>query len=315
MPRFFLRRLVFILGSLLVANFTGFAYAHLALYIHASRNPFFAPTEKPAPILSAYWLYLQKIFSLDFGTVRLGAGLPVSQAVSEALSASLGLMLLAFTLSLVLGLWVGFTAVRADPPRVAIWLAPLATMGLAMPSFYLGTLLIIGTLYYVILQPQATFSLPVAGFGWDTHLIFPVLALMLRPTVQIAQLTSGLLVGELNHRYIVTARAIGNTWETVQWKHALRNILAPVILNMAASFRFLVGELLAVEWLFSWPGLGRLLALMLITARLSNVPENVMFLHPSLLAATLTASAAIFLLADLISTMLARIVDPRLREI
>ena len=312
MPRFLLRRLALLPLALLAANFVGFAYAHFAINLQMRRNPFFAPSEPPAPILSAYADYLQSAARLDFGVLPLGAGLPVGQMLVKALSASLGLLLIAFVINIMVGVVVGMSAARADPPGVAVWLAPAATLGLALPSFYVGALLVAGALAYAIRFPDVN-KVPISGFGWDAHLVFPVIALMLRPGVQIAQMTAGLLSGEFGKRYVTTARSVGNPWRAVRWKHALANAVAPILLAMAGSFRLLMGELIVVEWLFAWPGIGRLLAVILIPATGSHDQESFYFLHPAALAATLTAFALLFLLLDLLASILVRVFDPRLR--
>jgi ABC-type dipeptide/oligopeptide/nickel transport system permease component len=87
---------------------------------------------------------------------------------------------------------------------------------------------------------------------------------------------------------------------------------------MAGSFRLLVGELVLVEWLFEWPGLGRLLALSLIAPRIAApgvVFSDHYFLHPPLVAALLTLLTFIFLFADTIASLIARASDPRLRTL
>jgi ABC-type dipeptide/oligopeptide/nickel transport system permease component len=89
------------------------------------------------------------------------------------------------------------------------------------------------------------------------------------------------------------------------------------VLTTAGSFRLLTGELILVEWLFDWPGLGRLLALTLIPPRLAQTggpgDQSLYFLHPPLLAALLMAFALLFLLADATASLLARAADPRQR--
>jgi ABC-type dipeptide/oligopeptide/nickel transport system permease component len=90
-----------------------------------------------------------------------------------------------------------------------------------------------------------------------------------------------------------------------------------VILVVAASLRLMVGELILVEWLFGWPGLGKLLASALLPPNvasvglLSGATRN--FLHPELVAGILTLFGLLFLLADLVSSLAVYAVDPRLR--
>ncbi|MBM4424031.1 MAG: ABC transporter permease [Chloroflexi bacterium] len=278
------------------------------------RNPFFAPLERPAPLLPTYAVYLQNAAGLDFGSLPLGAGMPVGEAVLKAAGASVSLLAVAFAFSVVAGVLLGVIAARANPPRVSLWLAPLSTVGLAMPSFYLGTLFVVGAVAMAGRFGADTLNIPVAGYGLDAHLILPVIALMLRPTVQIAQMAAHLLADELGKRYVVTAWAVGNSWGRIRWRHAFRNVLAPIILTMAGSFRLLMGEMIVVERLFSWPGIGRLLALILIPSQGSHVEESLYFLHPSALAATLTAFAFFFLIADLTASGLVRALAPHLRR-
>jgi peptide/nickel transport system permease protein len=105
---------------------------------------------------------------------------------------------------------------------------------------------------------------------------------------------------------------VGVTLSTVRRKHALRNIIAPIAIAVFAALRLMVSELIVVEWIFGWPGIGRLLAHILLAPRTGGFPDPV-FLHPEALATTLAAMAALFLIADLLAGVAARLADPRLR--
>jgi peptide/nickel transport system permease protein len=318
MGRFLARRLALIPVALVLVNFLGFTYAHVAQRFHAAQNPWGTGVEKLPPILPLYAQYLEGVLRLDFGMMPVGVSTSVAEAVLAASGASLGLLALAFAFSLVVGLLVGLRAVHVEPARVSRWLMPLSTIGLATPSFYIGTLFIVASVYYVMSQgPEAKAPLPLQGFGWDAHLVLPTLVLMLRPTVQIAQVTASLLSGEMSQQYVVAARSRGNSWARIQRRHALRNVLAPVVLTIAGSLRWLVGELILVEWLFGWPGLGRLLALALTPPNVASPGalsgHTVYFLHPELVAALLAVFALWFVIIDTAASTLVRLADPRLR--
>jgi len=307
--------------AMTLANFLGFAYSHLARYFHEVQNPFGSALEGPTPIWEAYLAYLQGVGHFDFGSMPLSGGktIPVLEAIANATLASLGLLILAYLLSLLFGFVLGFWATRNEPAEVRGWLAPISAAGQAMPGFYVGTLFILGGIIVISRSSvNSGFWLPLQGYGWDSHLVLPTLALLARPTVQIAQLTANMLAGELGKQYVVAARSHGLTWRMARWKHALRNVLAPVILNMAASFRIMACELILVEYLFGWQGLGRLLALTLIppsTATVSGLANvNNTFLHPELTAALMTIFTALFLVADGIASTSARLVDHRLQS-
>lgn len=94
--------------------------------------------------------------------------------------------------------------------------------------------------------------------------------------------------------------------------------LASIVLTLAGAFRLTLGELVLVEWLFSWPGLGRMLVLTLLAPRVASIGGNFsdagqFFLNPPLLAALVTFFALLFAISEVLSTSLARSADPRLR--
>ena len=309
MNRYVLRRLAAIPLGLLLANFIGFAYAHLVRPIQLANNPMLALSAKPEPLLPAYWQYVRGVPRLDFGLLP-PAGADIGQMVLSAAAASLALLGLALFVSVLTGVTLGIRAVRTEPTRIAAWLTILTSAGLAMPGFYIGSLLILGALFYWFYGPTSM-PVPFRGFGYDLHMLLPTLALAARPTAQLAIVTASLLAAEMDTQHIVTARSVGNSWRTVRRKHAFRNIIAPVAIAVFAALRLTVSELIVVEWIFDWPGVGRLLALILLAPGASWLRDPV-FLNPAALASTLTVLAAVFLLSDLAVGVLARSFDPRL---
>jgi len=313
--RFIIRRLVIIPPALLLLNFLGFSYAYLVRPVRAARTPYLrAILPDTGPLVPTYIDYLKGILELDLGMMPSTEERLVD-ALTNATVASFGLLGLALGLSVVIGLVLGILTVRVEPPRVSRWLSSLSTIGLAMPSFYIGSLFILGVFSLIMFRPGSGFFLPMGGFGWDLHLLLPTLSLMFRPMVHLAQMTSSLLVGELGKQYVVTARSIGNPWRVIRKRHTLRNILAPVILSISRSMRLLVGDLILVEWLFKWPGLGNLLAASLIPSLMSFELGSPLFLDPPVLATLLIIIGALFLVADLTASILVRVIDPRLRAL
>lgn len=320
MTRFILRRLLLIPVALVIVNFLGFTYAHYAKPLRAEQTPF-VRAEEAGPLLPAYRDYLESVFQLNFteqvavpGESRSGP-LEIGDVLWSAAQASLGLLSLALVISAVFGFLLGLAAVKNNPPMVRRWLTWVSTVGLAMPSFYIGSLLIFAMVFYVIRGGAGTsMPLPIDGFGWDLHLVLPTVALIIRPTVQLAQTTAGLLSGELDKQYVVAARSVGHGWRDIRNKYALRNILAPLFLMIASLLRLLVGELILIEWLFRWPGLGRLLAWTLVPPQLTSSAGSPLFLNAAVLASTLTIIAAMFLVTDFLAALLVRVYDPRVRS-
>jgi ABC-type dipeptide/oligopeptide/nickel transport system permease component len=318
MVRFFLRRIIIIPVALILINFIGFTFAHITFQLQQAQTVFGSGREGATSVWPVYSVYAENVLRGDFGQMPQGVNTAISTTLARASGASLGLLGLAFVLSLAVGLVIGLASVKVEPPRTMPWLTFLSTIGLAMPSFYIGTLFV-GGILLMSLRSGTEPILPVAGFGWDLHLILPVIALTIRPAMQIAQVTGSLLAGELGKRYVVAERSFGHTWDRIRWRRALKNILAPLLITIAGSFRILVAELVLVEWLFSWPGLGRLLVQTLVPPRISNLgglaDTSVFFLNPPLVAGLLVVFALMFLLTDMAATGLARIIDPRLRGV
>jgi peptide/nickel transport system permease protein len=183
-----------------------------------------------------------------------------------------------------------------------------------MPSFYIGSLLILFSVAYALSLPGNNgLPFPMAGFGWDEHMVLPVLALMVRPTVQIAQVSGTLLTQELQKTYVFAARSLGHSRRAIKRRLAFRNVLAPVLLTIAGSLRTLVTDLILVEWLFFWPGVGRFLASALIPASRTNMASSPYLLHPEFTTALLASVTLIFLVADFAASVMVRLFDPRLR--
>ncbi len=260
--------------------------------------------------MSGYVAHVRQLLSFDVGAIPGTNAEPLAPLIGQALGASLGLLGLAFLLSVIVGLSLGLFAVRDRPPRIATWLTAGTTLGLAMPTFCFGILGVSAVVMFLIWAPGRIVLLPLEGFGWDRHLVLPTIALMLRPTAQIAQVTATLMVGELSRQYIVTARSVGTPERRIVWRHALRNALPAVIGTMAGALRFSAGELIIVETLFYWPGLGRLVGKALIPANSSVIGELALFLN----APVLGIGLALFLLSNLVADLITRRLDPRLRR-
>jgi peptide/nickel transport system permease protein len=307
MGQFILRRLLAIPIILFAVNLIGFAYGYYMLYrvdITLLRGPYAQRIGAEAPsFVQLYGEYLRGMLSGDWGTLTNGQA--ARDAIAHGMLTSLGLVLIALLVSVLVGVFLGWRAAKAEPPHVSGWMTVMATVGLAAPSFYIGALLISLSVIYIIWGWGSEPLLPFQGFGWDAHLILPVLALALRPMMQIGQVTSGLLTDEFGRQYVVTARSFGYSLKRIRQEHAFRPIIAPIALVVSGALRILVAELIIIERLFNIPGVGRLIAGTLIITSEPN---------PAVIATLLTVLALFFLIADFIASVIAREVDPRLRS-
>ncbi len=314
MFRFILRRLLILPLILILVNATAFIYAQLSAQAQQASSPWGAARQQPPPVLENYQAYLNQVLEGNLGEMPL-VNESVTSIALPALGKSLGLLGIAVGISVTLGFVLGLAAAKANPPSVRTWLMPLVTLGLAMPGFFIGIVLTMILLSPALKTQSGTF-LPVAGFGWDAHLILPVLALSFRPTMQIALVTANIFKEEYFLRYVTMERAFGNTWHAIRWRKVMKNALAPILATIASAFRLSVAELILVEWLFNWRGVGSLLVQTLVPPNISSPwsvsGSHAYFLHPPLLAFLMVVFALLFLLTDLFTSALARAADPRL---
>ena len=318
MLRYLLRRLALIPLVLVAVHFLGFAYGLWGLWWQSKQDPFFAITADRPPVWGPYVEYIRPWLAGDVPPMPGRGSEDLVEALVRTGRASLGLLAIAFGVSLAVGIVLGLLSVRTQPAGVAGWLIPVSAVSLSMPSFYIGAVLVTASIFYLFRAgPGAKLPFPLRGFGWDIHLVLPVIVLAVRPAMQIAQVTATVLADELHRQYVVAGRSFGHTWRRIRWRTALSNVLAPVVLTVSSGFRLLVVELILVEWLFGWPGWGSLLARSLVRPALATMgrlaPPPPEFLDPGVLGGVLVCFAALFLLGDLLASLLVRAIDPRLR--
>jgi peptide/nickel transport system permease protein len=291
-----LRRLMAVPFIVFAANFIGFAYGYYIVPLRGARNPYFSTRPVFEPIFPPYLDYLQSIFTNQVDYIFPG------KPVLNWTFASLSLFLPALFLSILVGIGLGRIAALNRPPRVAAWLTTLASLGLASPSFMIAGLLISLVLLYMFSAPaSAPAPLPLVGFGYDSHLVLPTLALMIQPTVKIAQVTATSLVEELHKIYITVARSFGHTERNILGHVAFRNVWVNILLACASAVRMIMVELIIIERFFNWPGWGRAFS------------ELIQGGSPPEVATLLASLAALFLLTDLVISLLSQSADPRLR--
>ena len=305
MVKYFLRKFLVIIIALVVANFIGFSFAFLVSPQAMTGNPYAHGSAESFPVIPAYSNYLVQVLHGDFGTTYSGEN--VLAVVERVGMNSLGLMGIALLISVVGGLSLGRLSVRRNKRGIAPWLTVLSTIGLASPAFYIAVLLIFLAIKIYLSGSVGEKGIPFIGFGWDTHLILPVLALSLQPMVKIARLVGGLLADEMDKLYVQASLGFGMKFSQLKRKFAFRSIISSVIHVIAGSSRLMLAELIIIERLFNWPGYGKLLG-----SILSLGDTSADFLSPPMVAILITILAAFFLLIDLVATSLARSLDPRL---
>jgi peptide/nickel transport system substrate-binding protein len=194
----------------------------------------------------------------DFGrsyTYRI----PVSQLIFERLQVSLPLAMYALLLSTALALPVGFIAAARRGRATDALLTGATQLGLAIPNFWLGILLV--TVFSIGLHWVSAGGFP----GWDAGLpagvkalTLPAIALAMPQAAILARVLRGSLLDTLHEDYIRTARSKGAGEWQVLWRHALPNAMVPVLTILGMQFSFLLAGGVIIENVFFLPGLGRL---------------------------------------------------------
>jgi len=184
---------------------------------------------------------------------------PVSALVAERLQVSLPLALYALLLSTALAFPIGLLGAARRGRASDVVLSGLTQMGLAIPNFWLGMLLVL--LFAIGLHWVSAGGFPgwEAGF-WTAlkSLTLPAIALAMPQAAILARVMRGALLDTLHEDYIRSARAKGAGEWRVLWRHALPNALIPVLTILGMQFSFLLAGGVIIENVFFLPGLGRL---------------------------------------------------------
>lgn len=245
------------------------------------------------PLYVQYGRFAAGVVTGDLGN-SLYYHRPVLQLVLDRLPASLELATAALVFALVVAIPIGIIS--------AIWRGSFidflsmlgALFGLSMPHFWLGIMMIL--LFSVTLG-----WLPTSGRGGIEHLVMPALALGVSLLAMFARLTRSLMLEVLSLDYVRTARAKGLPEWLVVGKHALRNVLIPLVTVAGLEFGFLLGGVVVIETVFAWPGLGRLVVQAIFNRDFPVVQAAVLVL------------ACIFVLVNLVVDLLYGWLDPQIR--
>ena len=174
--------------------------------------------------------------------------------VLEAYTRSIGLVVLATATATALGIGSGVLAAAAGRgvPRASLLTA--TTIATAAPSFLIAAaLVLLGSELNARLHIRLW---PTFGFGWDDHLILPVLVLAARPLAYVAGQTFVAVEEVLREDYIHTARSRGLLESVILLRHALHNAAGPILAAVSTAVSIALSTLPVVEVFFSWPGLG-----------------------------------------------------------
>ncbi len=245
------------------------------------------------PIGEQYLVYLSGLPRADLGR-SIHSREPVLQTILKRFPATLILTLAAMIVAVLIAIPIGIlSAVRQYSlmDNVSMF---VALLGISMPNFWLGPLLIL--LFSIQLG-----WLPVSGMGGAQHLILPAVTLGTALAAILTRMTRSSVLEVIREQYIVTARAKGLQEKVVLFKHAFKNALIPVITILGLQFGALLSGSIITETIFSWPGIGRLMIQAVNQRDYPLVQGCVLFISLS------------YVLVNLATDLLYGAADPRIR--
>lgn len=256
------------------------------------------------PLYRQYLIWIGNLLQGEFGRSYV-LNRPVLDEVIERLGATLILAGAAFLICSVLGLVGGVvSAIRQNGWADRI-VTVLVLMGISMPAFWLGLMLIVVFSVHWRLFPVSGMYLPFGGgdlFDLARHLVLPALTLGLVATGVVARLTRTAVLEVLRQDFVRTARAKGLGEWAVLSRHVLRAAIVAIIPALGIQAGFVIGGAVYVETVFQWPGLGAMLVKAVSTRDLLLVQGGVLI------------TAALYVLINLVTDILQMVLDPRLRD-
>jgi peptide/nickel transport system permease protein len=261
------------------------------------------------PTLIQFGRYLGNAVSGDFG-ISYRQGRPVATLLVERLPATIELAVLSAMLALVAGLGFGIYAALNRKGFIANLVMSLSLIGVSLPTFLIGIGMIF--LFGVKLRWLPTFGRgDVVAFGWWTtglltvsglkSLIMPVITLAFFQLTLIMRLVRAEMLEVMRTDYVKFARARGLNDNVINYRHALKNTMVPVVTIVGLQLGSVIAFAIVTETVFNWPGLG---ALFVRSVEVVDIP---------VMAAYLMFVGLVFVIVNLIVDILYFAIDPRLR--
>lgn len=304
MLRFIFRRLLLLIPTVLGVSTLVFLFIHLIpgdpievmlgeTALAADKEALRQALELDRPLWEQYAMFLARLVHGDLGT-SLHRQERVCSLILERYPATLELALTAVAIALALALPLGILAASRPHSSVDYLSVAFALLGVSLPNFWLGPLLII--LFSIQLG-----WLPVSGRGTLAHLVLPALTLGMGMSAILTRMTRAALLEQLHEDYVRTARAKGVGEARVLVRHALRNALTVIVTLVGLQFGSLLAGAIIVETIFSWPGVGRLLIQAIQTRDYPVVQGCVL------------AIALSYVVVNLVTDLFYALIDPRVR--
>ena len=254
------------------------------------------------PALKRYFLWLYNIFQGDFGTA-LTSKRPITEILAPKIFNTLILSGCAFILYLPLSFITALLQAYYKNKNIDISLSIITLIILSLPDFIIGTIMIIVFVVVFPIFPAISLVGEYSDFSeWFMALVMPSITLALVMSVYAVRMLRDNLIEVLDSEYIFMAKLKGLSKSTVLIKHALPNAIIPTLNITALNLGFLIGGVVIVEKIFTFPGFGNLLI------------DSIKFRDLPLVEATILIAAAFYIFANLLTDILSIIFNPKLRK-
>ncbi|MEA4907793.1 MAG: ABC transporter permease [Chloroflexi bacterium] len=245
------------------------------------------------PLLEQYLDYMVHLLRFDFGN-SFTYDRPASELIAMHIGATIQLAGAALLISVPLGIFLGCVSAIKRNSLFDNLATFLAVFSRAIPSFWLGIMMIlVFSIQFKLLPPS--------GFGSPRQIIMPAVALGTSMAAIIARLTRSNMLEVLSSDYVRTARGKGAKESLVITRHALRNALLPVVTIIGLQMGNLLGGSIIIETVFAWPGIGNLLI------------ESINEFDFPVIQATVFVIAVFFVVINLVTDFIYVVIDPRIR--
>lgn len=246
------------------------------------------------PLFEQYKIYMTDLVHGDLGESIVRSGREVSDTITQSFPVTAKLGSIAFATAIIVGISLGTAAALSRQKWVSNVCMFIATIGVSVPSFLIGILLII------ILGVNLK-VLPFVGLDTPANYVLPVMALAFYPISMICRLTRSSMLEVMKQDYIILARSKGTPYKKVIIKHALKNAMIPVITYAGPAFAYMLTGSFVIESLFAIPGIGR--------EMVSSIQTRD---YPMIMGLTIFLGFLVITF-NIITDVLSAIVDPRIK--
>jgi peptide/nickel transport system permease protein len=253
------------------------------------------------PLWKQFTSWMGGVLRLDFG-LSMWTGSPITEEIKLRFALSLQVAVMATVVATLLAIPLGILAAVKQDTWIDYAVRVFSIAGLAMPSFWLGILMILAMLIFFKWLPPMVFT-PFWVNPWENmaQLIWPALAVGYRYSAVATRMMRSAMLEVLREDYIRTARAKGLWLKLILSRHAMKNAMLPVITVIGLEFAFLLGGLVVTEQVFNLNGLGRLFV------------EAISHRDYTLTQALVLIVAAVFILVNFLTDIAYALIDPRIR--